>query len=60
MPDLCRQRSVSSLGLDELQPSSEGIDNEDELEYEGDAEARPKKVLSFNFLLCAIPTSNYC
>jgi hypothetical protein len=51
---LCHQQSVSSLGFDELQPSSEGIDNEDdsELQYEGEAEAEapPKKVLSFKFL----------
>jgi hypothetical protein len=49
---LCRRQSVSSLGFDEMHPSSEGIDNEDELEYEGEAEAEapPKKVLSFKLL----------
>jgi len=54
VPDLCHHRSVSSLGFNELQPSSEGINNEDELKYEGEgeaqAEARPKKVCSSSML----------
>jgi hypothetical protein len=56
VPDLCREQSISSLGFDELQPSSEGINNtsEDELEYEDVAEAPPKKVPPF----CAVQMSH--
>lgn len=33
------------MGFDELQPSSEGLDNEDDPDDEGEDEAPPKKVI---------------
>lgn len=51
---------MSSLGFDELQSSSEGIDNGDELEYEDEGEAEPpKKVLSFKFLFHVVLVKYY-